>query len=154
MPSQVKAIPDGCGGAIPYLRVKGAADALAFYQKAFGAVETMRLLMPDGVIGHAEFKINDALVMLSEEFPQMGIVGPATLGNTSVGIAIYLENVDAAFAQAVAAGAEIAQPLTNQFYGDRSGQLRDPFGHVWTLATHIEDVPNEEMQKRLSAMYG
>ena len=154
MPNPVKAIPDGCSGAIPYLRVKGAVDALAFYQKAFGAVETMRLLMPGGTVGHAEFKINDAVVMLSEEFPDMGIVGPATLGNTSVGIAIYVENVDAAFAKAVAAGAEVTQPLVDQFYGDRSGQLRDPFGHAWTLATHIEDMSAEEMQKRLDAKFG
>ena len=154
MPNPVKAIPDGCSGAIPYLRVKGAVDALAFYQKAFGAVETMRLLMPGGTVGHAEFKINDAVVMLSEEFPDMGIVGPATLGNTSVGLAIYVENVDAAFAKAVAAGAEVTQPLVDQFYGDRSGQLRDPFGHAWTLATHIEDMSAEEMQKRLDAKFG
>jgi PhnB protein len=154
MSTTVKAIPDGFRAAVPYLRVKGAVEALAFYQKAFGAVETMRLLMPDGAIGHAEFKINDAVVMLSEEFPDMGIVGPATLGNTSVGIALYVENVDAAFAKAVSAGATVAQPLTDQFYGDRSGQLRDPFGHSWTLATHIEDMSNEEMQKRLNAMFG
>jgi PhnB protein len=154
MSSSVKAIPDGLRGAIPYLRIKGAADALVFYQHAFGAVETMRLIMPDGSIGHAEMKIGDAVVMLSDEFPQMGIVGPATLGNTSVGVAIYVEDVDAAFARAVAAGAVIAHPLANQFYGDRSGQLRDPFGHAWTLSTHIEDVSNEEMQKRLNAIYG
>ena len=154
MSTKVKAIPDGFSGAIPYLRIKGTVDALAFYQKAFGAVETMRLMMPNGGVGHAEIKIGDAVVMLSDEFPQMGIFGPVTLGGSSVGVAIYMENVDAAFARAVAAGAEVTQPVADQFYGDRSGQLRDPFGHIWTFSSHFEDVPVDEMQKRLNAMFG
>ena len=151
MPNPVKAIPDGCSGAIPYLRVKGAVDALAFYQKAFGAVETMRLLMPGGTVGHAEFKINDAVVMLSEEFPDMGIVGPATLGNTSVGLAIHVENVDAAFDKAVAAGAEVKKPVADQFYGDRSGGVKDACGNQWWMATHVEDVSPEEIARRMAA---
>ena len=150
--TDVKPIPEGYHSVTPYLYLRDAAAAIEFYQKAFDAVELFRMPMPDGNIGHAEIKIGNSHVMLADEMPEMGITGPAALNGTSVGLCIYLENVDQQFEQAVAAGGEVLRPLTNQFYGDRSGTLKDPFGHTWTLATHVEDVPPEEMQKRMEAM--
>jgi PhnB protein len=143
-------IPKGYNGAIPYLIVNGATKAIEFYQRAFGAVQKERMTMPDGRIGHAELRIGDAVIMLADEFPDMKIVGPQTLGGSPVGILIYVEDVDARFAQAVAAGAAIQRPLKDQFYGDRSGTVVDPFGHVWNLATHKEDVPPELMKQRMA----
>ena len=146
----VKPIPDGYHTVTPYITCKGAAKALDFYKTAFGAKEIMRYDM-GGTIGHAEFRIGDSVVMLSDEFPQMGAVSPKTLGGTPFGLCIYLPDVDAAVAKAVAAGCTIERPLQNQFYGDRSATLLDPFGHKWTLATHVEDVSPEEMKRRMAA---
>jgi PhnB protein len=150
MPAQP--IPSDYRGAIPYLIVNGAEKAIDFYRRAFGAAEKERVPMPGGRIGHAEVRIGDAVIMLADEFPDMKIVGPKTLGGSPVSILVYVENVDARFEQAIAAGATIDRPLKDQFYGDRSGTLVDPFGHVWTLATHVEDVSPEEMQKRMASM--
>jgi PhnB protein len=147
-----KPIPDGYHSVTPYLIVSGAAQALNYYKTAFGAKERMRFAGPDGKIGHAEIEIGDSLVMLADEHPQMGVKSPQTIGGTPVGICLYVENVDAVFKQAIAAGGKEERPLTNQFYGDRSGTLIDPFGHKWTVATHMEDVSPEEMTRRMAAM--
>jgi PhnB protein len=152
MASKVKPIPDGYSGITPYLIFKGAAAAIDYYKKAFGAIETVRMGQPDGRVGHAEVKIGDAVVMLADEFPEMNIVGPATLGNTSVSLLLYVEDADATFGKAVALGAQVEKPMADQFYGDRSGTIKDPFGHKWTIATHTEDVSPEEMQRRMAAM--
>ena len=150
----VKPIPDGYHSVTPYLIVRGAADAIAFYVKAFGAVEIVRMPGPGGKIMHAELKIGDSFVMLADEAPEFMAVGPQTLNGTSVGLCVYLEDVDAAAAKAVAAGAIVERPVIDQFYGDRSGTFRDPFGHKWTLATHKEDVTPEEMKARIAKMCG
>ena len=146
-----KPIPDGYHTATPYLLVKGAAEALDFYQRAFGAEELMRFPGPDGRIGHAEIKVGDSPIMLADEHPEMGYRGPQSLGGTTVSILLYVEDVDTAFARAVAAGGKALRPVQDQFYGDRSGTLADPFGHVWTIATHKEDVSPQEMHKRFEA---
>ena len=148
----VRPIPDGYHTATIYLIVKGAAKALDFYKQAFGATELVRMEMPGGVIGHAEIKIGDSPIMLADEFPQMGAISPTTLGGTATGICLYVTDSDALFHRAVAAGATVSRPLQNQFYGDRTGTVIDPFGHVWTLATHVEDVSAEEMQRRMAEM--
>jgi PhnB protein len=147
-----KPIPDGYRTVTPYLIVSGAAKALEFYKKAFGAKERMRLASPDGKVGHAEIQIGDSVIMLADEFPQMGAKSPLTIGGTPVGICLYVEDVDARFKQAIAAGAKEERPVKDQFYGDRSGTLIDPFGHKWTLATHIEDVAPEEIGRRMASM--
>ena len=147
-----KAIPDGYHSATPYLIVKGAADAIEFYKRAFGAVELFRMANPDGRIGHAEVRIGDSVIMLADEHPDMGYRSPRSLGGSAVSIMLYLEDVDAVFARALAAGARAQRPVADQFYGDRSGNLEDPFGHVWTIATHVEDVSPEEIERRLAAM--
>jgi PhnB protein len=144
----VKPIPEGYRTVTPYLIIKGAAAALEFYKKAFGAVEVMRF-EDAGQIAHAEMRIGDSIVMLSDEHPQMGYKSPATIGGTAGGIHLYVEEVDALFNRAVAAGAKVTRPLANQFYGDRTGSLIDPFGHMWSLGTHREDVSEEEMRRRL-----
>jgi PhnB protein len=149
-----KAIPDQYRGATPYLCIKGAANAVEFYKKAFGATEVTRLAQPDGRIGHAEIKIGDALIMLADEFPEIGFRSPISLGGSPVTIHVYVDNVDVVFARAVAAGAEARKTVADQFYGDRSGQLVDPFGHVWSIATHVEDIAPEELQKRAEALFG
>jgi PhnB protein len=150
----VKPIPDDYPPLSPYLAIDGAAEAIEFYTKAFGAVERMRLAAPGGRIGHAEIQIGDALVMLADEHPEHNFRGPKTLGGSSVTLHMYVENVDAFCERAVNAGATLVRPLADQFYGDRSGQLRDPYGHVWSVATHIEDVTPQEMQKRMAALFG
>ena len=150
----VKPIPDGYHTATPYLIVNGAAKALEFYAKAFGAEEVLRCPMPDGRMGHAEFRIGDSNIMLADEFPEMGAKGPASLGGTPVGICLYVTDSDAVFQRAVAAGARVERPIQDQFYGDRSGTVIDPFGHKWTLATHKEDVSPEEIERRMKAMGG
>jgi PhnB protein len=152
MASKAKPIPDGYHGATPYLCCKDAAGAIAFYKKAFGATELMRLADPTGRIGHAEVKIGGAVIMLSDEHPEIGVRSPQSLGGTPVGIHLYVEDVDALSNQAVAAGAKLVRPVADQFYGDRSGTLEDPFGHRWYVATHIEDVSSEELGKRYAAM--
>ena len=148
----VKPIPDGYHTVTPYLIIKGAAQALDFYQRAFGATEVMRMNGPDGSIGHAEIRIGNSVIMLADEHPHMGVVGPQTLGGTSVSILLYVEDVDRRYAQAIAAGGKEVRPLQNQFYGDRSGTLVDPFGHQWTIATHVEDVPGDELKRRMEQM--
>ena len=145
-------IPAGYAGVTPYLIVRGAAKALEFYQRALGASELMRFPMPDGQIAHAEMKIGQGIVMLADESPDQGYKSPQSLGGTPVSMMVYVPDVDALFARATAAGAAVRQPLKNQFYGDRSATIADPFGHVWTIATHVEDVSPEEMQRRMSAM--
>ena len=152
MPAKVQAIPDNSTGATPYLRVKGGVDALDYYKKAFGAVENLRLPMPDGRLGHADISIGKARVMLSDEFPEMNIYGPKHLGGTSVAIQIYVEDVDAFAARAIAAGAKLTRPVKIEFYGDRVAILEDPFGHVWFFHTHVEDVSHDEMRRRMAAM--
>jgi PhnB protein len=152
MANKVKPIPDGYSVVTPYLIIKGAAAAVDYYKKAFGAVETVRMSQPDGRVGHAEVKIGDAVVMLADEFPEMNIVSPVTLGNTPVGLLLYVEDADATFAKTVALGAQVEKPMADQFYGDRTGTIKDPFGHKWTIATHKEDVTPEEMKRRMAAM--
>jgi len=144
----VKAIPEGYHSITPYLIVKGAAAALEFYKKAFNAAELFRMADPSGTIGHAEIQIGDSRIMLADEFPEMGARSPDTVGGTPVGLCLYVEDVDTLYQQALAAGARELRPLQDQFYGDRSGTLLDPFGHQWTLATHVEDVPPEELERR------
>jgi PhnB protein len=148
----IQPIPKGYHTATPYLIVKGAAGAIDFYKKAFGATELMRLAEPgSGRIGHAEIKIGDSPIMLADEFPEMNIRGPQSLGGSPVIILLYVKDVDALASQAVAAGAKVLRPVKDQFYGDRSGTFEDPFGHIWTLATHKEDVTLDEVQKRYQA---
>jgi len=144
----VKPIPDGYHSVTPYLIVNDAARALEFYKKAFDAVELMRMPGPDGKIGHAEIKIGDSPVMLADEAPSMGARSPRTIGGSPITLMVYLKDVDAQVAKAVAAGATLTRPVANQFYGDRTGGLDDPFGHHWYLATHVEDVPPDELEKR------
>lgn len=148
----VKPIPDGYHSVTPYLTVRGAAAAIDWYKTAFGAVELLRMPMPDGSIAHAEIKIGDSPIMFGEENPAWGNKSPLTLGGSPTGLCIYVPDCDAVFAAAVAAGATVLKPLANQFYGDRSGTVTDPFGHNWTVATHVEDVEPAEMQKRMDAM--
>lgn len=150
----VKPIPENYPRVTPYLSIKGAADAIEFYRKAFGAVERMRIDAPDGKVGHSELTIGEALIMLADEYPEMDFRSPASLGGSSVVIHLYVEDVDAFCDRAVAAGAKLTRAVEDQFYGDRSGQLRDPYGHVWSIATHKEDVSLDEMKKRAAAMYG
>jgi PhnB protein len=147
----VKAIPDGYHAVTPYLIVQGAAAALDFYKRALGATEVMRMEGPGGKVMHAEIRLGDSIVMLADEFPDMGHKSPLALGGSPVGIALYVQDVDAVFARALAAGATVQRPVKDQFYGDRSGTLKDPFGHVWTIGTHKEDVPPEEMHRRFEA---
>lgn len=137
----------------PYLRVHSAVEAIDFYTRAFDAKELLRLTEPSGRIGHAEVKIGPTTVMLCDEYPESGIQGPRTLGGTSFSIHLHVANVDEAFTQAIDAGAVVVRPLQNQFYGERSGTVRDPFGHEWMLGGHLETVPPEEMQRRYTAMF-
>lgn len=150
----VKPIPDAYQCVAPYLIVDGAAAAIEFYKRAFGAVEHHRFSMPDGKIGHAEVRINGWPVMLADEFPQMNIKGPKSLGGTAVGLLLYVQDVDAAYQRALDAGATVMRPVQDQFYGDRSGCLFDPFGHQWTLATHKEDLSELELQRRFEEAMG
>ena len=150
--AKAKPIPDGYHNVTPYLVVKGAAAAIDFYKQVFGAVEIMRMPQPDGRVGHAELKFGDSFVMLADEFPEMDVVGPRTLGNSPVGLLLYVDDVDKTVERAVAKGAVIKKPVADQFYGDRSGTIEDPWGHKWTLAVHLEDVSPEEMQRRMAAM--
>ena len=144
----VKPIPDGYHTVTPYLIVRGAARAIEFYRKAFGAAERTRCADPGGKIMHAEITVCGSVIMLADEFPEMGFRGPQTLGGSSVGIVLYVEDVDARFRQALEAGCTVMQPLQDKFYGDRSGTLTDPFGHVWTLVTHKEDLTPQEVERR------
>ncbi len=147
----VSPIPEGYHSVTPYLILKDAAAAIEFYKKAFDAVELLRMEAPGGKIGHAEIKIGDSPVMLADEFPDMGYKGPESLGGTSVSLMVYVDDVDKSYPRAIAAGGKEMRPLQNQFYGDRSGTLIDPFGHVWTISTHVEDLSEEEVAKRAEA---
>ncbi len=151
--AKVKPVPDGYHTVTPYLIIKGASDAIDYYKKAFGATELFRM-DHEGKVGHAEIKIGDSPIMLADESPQLGYKSPATLGGTPVSIMIYVDDVDKTFKQAIAAGGKSEKPVQDQFYGDRSGTLKDPFGHVWHVATHKEDVSPEEMEKRMAAHGG
>ena len=144
----VKTIPDGYHAVTPYLSVAGAARAIEFYKRAFGATEIMRLDAPGGTLGHAEIRIGDSVVMLADESPTADNKGPKSLGGTSVSLLVYLHDVDAVFQRALDAGATQLRAVQDQFYGDRSGTLEDPFGHVWTIATHLEDLSPDEMKRR------
>jgi len=144
----VQPIPAGYHAVTPYLIVRGAARALEFYAKAFGAKELFRLPLSGGKIGHAEIRIGDAHIMLADEFPEQGFKSPQSLGGSPVSLMLYVEDVDQRFQQALAAGAKELRPVKDQFYGDRAGTLVDTFGHVWTLATHKEDVSHEELLRR------
>ena len=151
MNTKVSSIPAGYHTATPYLIVRDAARAIEFYKQAFGAAEVMRMADPGGRVMHAEIKIGDSHVMLADECPEMGFRSPATLGGTPIILMLYVPNVDALTQQAIAAGAQVLRPVQDQFYGDRSGTVTDPFGHCWTLSTHIEDVAPEEMKRRAAA---
>jgi PhnB protein len=144
----VKPIPEGYHSVTPYLIIKGASAAIDYYKKVFGATERMRMDGPGGTIGHAELMIGDSTIMLADEHPEMGHRSPKTLGGTPVSLLLYVEKVDDVFKRAMDAGAKSVRPLENQFYGDRMGTLEDPFGHLWSVATHVEDVPPEEMERR------
>ena len=145
----VKPIPDGYSSVTPYLVVSGAAHALDYYKMAFDAHELMRMPGPDGKIAHAEMQIGSSRIMLADESPQMGHKSPQTLGGTPTSLMLYVTDVDDTFQRAVSGGGKLVQPVKDQFYGDRSGTLTDPFGHQWTIATHIEDVAPEEMKRRM-----
>jgi PhnB protein len=151
MSSTVKPIPDGYRTVTPYLCIRGAAKALDFYKRAFGAQVTVSMGGPGGLISHAEMKIGDSMIMLADEMPMSTGKSPESLGGTSVNLFLYLEDVDSVFNQAVAAGAKVEMPLADQFWGDRYGKLTDPFGHSWSLATHVEDVTPEDMGRRMKA---
>jgi PhnB protein len=154
MVTKVNPVPAGYHSVTPYISVKGAAKALDFYKVAFGAEVVVRMDMPDGRVGHAEIMIGDSHVMLADEMPDMPDAvskSPATLGGTTFGLMIYMDDVDTRFKRAIEAGAMVKRPVQDQFYGDRTGTLQDPFGHIWTLGTHVEDVSPEEMKKRMAA---
>ena len=150
----VKPIPEGVSPITPYLSVKNAAEAIEFYKQVFVATEVMRLRMPDGRIGHAEIRIGGGLIMLADEYPEMGILSPKSLGESRspVMIHLYVENIDVVYKRALEAGGVSLREPEDQFYGDRNAQVKDPSGHVWDISTHREDVSHEEMQKRLDAM--
>lgn len=151
MPKPVSPVPAGYHVVTPYLVLDGAARAIDFYRQVFGATELLRMPAPGGRIGHAELRIGDAVVMLADESPEQGFRGPRAHGGSPVSLLVYVPDVDATVAKAVAAGAKLTRPVKDQFYGDRSGNLEDPFGHQWTVATHVEDVSPEEMERRMAA---
>jgi len=150
--ADVQPIPAGYPRLTPYLCVDGAGAAIDFYSKVFGASERMRLPGEDGKIGHAELQLDDAVIMLADEHPEMGILSPKSIGGTPVTISVYVEDVDDTFKRALDAGATARREPENQFYGDRAGQFEDPFGHRWSIATHVEDVPPQEMERRAAEM--
>ncbi|MFB3788900.1 MAG: VOC family protein [bacterium] len=147
----VKPIPDGFQTITPYLYVKGAGQAIEFYKKAFDAVVVARMDLPGGQVGHSEIRLGNSMFMLSDEHPAMNVAGPETRGGVTASFYVYVENVDTFFAKAMAAGGTEIRPVQNMFWGDRIGVLRDPFGHEWSFATHVEDVSPEEMDKRMKA---
>ncbi len=153
MTTKIKPIPEGHHTLSPYLTVRGASDALEFYKEAFGASEICRLDMPDGKIGHAEFKIGDSIFMISDESPQCPSKSPKTLGGSAVTLHLYVTDADATFADAIKAGAKETMSLADQFWGDRMGGVVDPFGHNWMIATHVEDVDPSEFQSRMEACF-
>jgi len=147
----VKPIPEGYHSVTPHLCVGGAAKAIEFYKKAFSATERMRMLHSDGRVAHAEIQIGDSVIMLADEFPEVDARSPLSLGGSPVTVYLYVDDVDATFDQAVAAGAKVKRPVADQFYGDRVGGVEDPFGHVWWISTHTEDLSAEEIGKRAAA---
>lgn len=151
MKNAVKPIPDGYHAVTPYLMINEAAKAIDFYKKVFGAQELMRIPGPGGKVMHAELKIGDSIIMLADEHPELDARGPQAYGGTPVSLMLYVADVDDVFKRALLAGAKEVRPLKDQFYGDRSGGISDPFGHQWTLSTHVEDVSSEEMQRRMAA---
>ncbi len=151
MSTVVSPIPEGYRTITPYLVCNNAAEAIEFYKKAFGAIETMRMDDPSGRVGHAEIQIGDSRVMLADEFPEMNVLGPKSIGGTPVSIMVYVEDVDKSFEQAVLAGAAVTRPLENKFYGDRAGSLEDPFGHSWHLASRKEMLSIEELKQRMAS---
>jgi PhnB protein len=152
--ADVKPIPDGYPHVTPYLHVKGAAEAIDFYTKVLGAKERMRLGAPGDRVGHAELQLGEGMIMLADEFPDMGVRGPQTIGGTPVTIHVYVEDVDAVFKAALEAGATEKRAPEDRFYGDRAAEFEDPFGHRWSIATHVEDVPEDEMEKRAAEVMG
>ncbi len=152
MKKAVKPIPENYHAVTPYLVVQGAAKAIDFYKKVFGAQEIMRMPGPGGKIGHAELKIGDSIIMLADEHPEMDAHAPQSLGGTPVSLMVYVTDVDEVFKHAVSSGAKEMRPVKDQFYGDRSGTITDPFGHKWTVSTHVEDVSAEEMKRRMAAL--
>jgi PhnB protein len=148
----VKSIPEGYHSVTPYLIVRGGSDAIEFYKKAFGATELFRFPAPDGKVGHAEIKIGDSPIMLADEYPQMGYNSPQSIGGSPVSLMIYVDDVDTVFNRAVESGATLKEAVQDKFYGDRIGSVVDPFGHVWHIATHKEDISIEEMQQRAKAL--
>lgn len=148
MAETVRPIPEGHHTVTPYLIIKGAAEAIEFYKRAFDAKEAMRMAQPDGRVGHAELAIGDSRIMLADEFPEMGARSPKTLGGSPVSLHLYVADVDALAARATAAGIKVLRPVQDQFYGDRTGSFEDPYGHLWHIATHKEDVPMEELRRR------
>jgi len=147
----VKPIPDGYHSITPYLVVSGAARAIEFYKQIFAAKIMFRMDGPDGKVGHAELRIGDSAIMLADEFPAMGSRSAQSIGGSPVSLMLYVEDVQSVFDKAVAGGATVIRPVCDQFYGDRSGMVTDPFGHIWTISTHIEDVSHEEMLRRAAA---
>lgn len=150
--ANAKPIPEGYHALTPYLTVRGGAKALEFYRDAFGAEELYRMEMPGGNIGHAEMRIGDSTFMLADENEAWGNRSPLSLGGSATTLLVYVEDVDELFQRTVEAGAEVVKPVENHFYGDRAGTVKDPFGHVWMLSTHVEDVPPEEMERRMQEM--
>jgi PhnB protein len=152
--AKVNPIPEGYPRVTPYLSIDGASAAIDFYSKVFGASERVRMPDPDGRIGHAELQLGDSLIMLADEYPEMDIRGPKAVGGTPVTVSVYVEDVDAVFDRAVELGAKPLRQVQDEFYGDRSGQFEDPFGHRWSVASHVEDVPPDEMAKRAAEAAG
>ena len=150
--ANVSPIPQGYHSITPYLFIQGASSAIDYYKKVFGAEERMRMPGPDGRVMHAELQIGDSIVMLADENPEMGAKSPKTIGGAASSLHVYVRDVDTTTQTAVEAGGQLIRPVKNQFYGDRSGSIIDPFGHIWSIATHIEDVSPEEMNKRMAKM--
>ena len=146
----VKPIPDGYPRVIPYLIVDGASAAIDFYTSVLGANERVRMSAPGDKVGHAEIEVGDSVIMLADEAPEMDAAGPGTVGGTPVSLHVYVEDADSVFASAIDAGAKELQPIEDKFYGDRSGSFEDPFGHHWHVASHVEDVPPDEMEQRMA----
>ena len=153
MIQKVNSVPPGYNTVTPYLLIKGASDAIAFYVRVFGAQETIRLTAPDGRIGHAEIRIGDSVIMIADEHPEMDFLGPQSRGGTTVSLLIYVTDADQVFNEALKAGATELRPLCDQFYGDRSGSVTDPWGHVWSIATHLEDISPAELKRRFDELY-
>jgi PhnB protein len=150
--AKVKPVPDGYHSVTAYLIIDGAAKALDFYKRVFGAKERMRMPSPGGKVGHAEIEVGDSVIMLADEHPEIGARGPRAFGGSPVAMMLYVKDVDATVKEALAAGAKVVRPVEDKFYGDRSGTIEDPFGHHWHVSTHKEDVPPDEMERRVAAM--